>query len=104
MRLLLKVPLCVWCDGVRPLRAHTAVVNDHGALILAPCALRSDERIRILNQDNGRTALCRVVWCGGEDLPGLYKVGIEILDEGSDLWGDDYRRALAQPGADPSRA
>jgi len=41
IRLVLKVPRCVWCDGAEPLRAHTAVVNDHGALILAPCALRS---------------------------------------------------------------
>ena len=62
IRLVLKVPLCVWCDGGEPLRAHTAVVNDHGALILAPCALRREALVKVLNQENGRMALCRVVW------------------------------------------
>jgi hypothetical protein len=35
-RIVLKVPIAVSCDGEEPVRAHTLVVNGHGALILAP--------------------------------------------------------------------
>ena len=87
-RVLRKVPIAVWCDGAPAVRAHTVVVNGHGALILTPQEFRSDALVRVMNQETGQAALCRVAWCGGEDLPGLYKVGIEILGESPRFWGE----------------
>lgn len=88
-RILLKVPLVVWCDG-EEVRAHTAVVNGHGALILAPRPFRAEALVRVLNQESGHMALCRVAWSGGEDLRGLFKVGIEILGVAAHFWGASY--------------
>ena len=85
-RVLLKVPIAIWCDGAGPMRAHTVVVNGHGALIPSPRPFRTEAMVRVVNQESGRTALCRVAWSGGEDLPGLYKVGIEILGEPAGFW------------------
>jgi hypothetical protein len=97
LRILLKVPIAVWGDGGDAVRAHTVVVSRHGALILAPRAFAAETFLKVLNQESGQTALCRVAWCGGEDLPGLYKVGIEILAELPQFWGDKY--AVAHPGS-----
>ena len=84
----MKVPIAVWCDGATPVRAHTVVVNLHGALILSPHAFGAGAVLSVLNQENGQTVVCRVAWCGGEDLPGLYKLGIEIVGEAPHFWDD----------------
>ena len=94
-RVLLKLPIAVWDEHAALLRAHTAVVNDHGALILVPRPLPADTVIMVLNQESGKTALCRVVWCGGEDLPGLHKVGIELMGDSRQFWGEPYATAAA---------
>jgi hypothetical protein len=52
-RVLLKVPLAVSCDGEPPVRAHTLVVNGHGALILSPRLFRDEALLRVVNQDQG---------------------------------------------------
>jgi hypothetical protein len=78
-RVLLEVPIAVSCDGDEPVRAHTVVVNGHGALILCPRAFRTDALLRVVNQETGCAALCRIAWSGGQELPGLFKLGIEIL-------------------------
>ena len=100
-RCLLSVPIAVAGDGRAVVRAHTLVVNAHGALILCPCAFRADALLRVVNQDSGRTALCRVAWSGGEDLPGLFKLGIELLGDARDFWGALYAARTAP--ASPSR-
>jgi hypothetical protein len=87
-RVLLNVPIAVWFGGATPARAHTVVVNEHGALILAPRPFRAEALLRVVNQQSGREAVCRVAWSGGEDLPGLYKIGIEIMDDTPGFWGD----------------
>jgi hypothetical protein len=87
-RVLRKVAIAVWCDGAPAVRAHTVVVNGHGALILTPEPFRADALVRVVNQETGEAALCRVAWCGGEDLPGLHKVGIEILGESGRFWDE----------------
>ena len=87
-RILRNVPIAVWFGGSAPLRAHTVVVNAHGALILTPRPFRVDALLRVVNQESGEDAVCRVAWCGGEDLPGLYKVGIEIVGEKPAFWGE----------------
>jgi hypothetical protein len=97
-RVVLEIPIAVSCDGGPPVRAHTLVVNGHGALILSPCVFRPEALLRVVNQETGRAALCRLAWIGGEDLPGLFKLGIEILGVAADFWGTPY------DGARPSRA
>jgi len=89
LRILLKMPIAVWGDGSAEVRAHTVVVSRHGALILAPRPFTAGTFLKVLNQETGQTVLCRVAWCGEEDLPGLYKIGIEILPE-VPRWGDRY--------------
>ena len=92
-RILRNVPIAVWFGGATPARAHTVVVNEHGALILAPRPFRAEALLRVVNQLSGREAVCRVAWSGGEDLPGLYKIGIEILGDTAGFWGDPHSPA-----------
>jgi hypothetical protein len=101
VRLLLKVPIAVWGDGGSAVRAHTVVVSAHGALILAPRPFGPEAFLKVLNQESGQTVLCRVAWCGGEDLPGLHKIGIEILADVPRFWGDQYAAALATSSSLP---
>ncbi len=49
------------------------------------------------------TALLRVAWCGGEDLPGLFKLGIELLGVAPDFWGDLYDPSSPPAAADSGR-
>jgi len=94
LRIALKVPIAVWGDGGAAVRAHTVVVNRHGALILAPRRFDAETFLKVLNQESGQTVLCRVAWCGDQDLPGLYKIGIEILAEVPCFWGEQHALAL----------
>lgn len=82
-RVVLEVPIAVSCDGGPPVRAHTLVVNGHGALIVSPCLFRPEALLRVVNQETGRSASS---WVGGEDLPGLFKLGIEILGVAAEFW------------------
>jgi hypothetical protein len=100
-RILLKVPIAVCCDGEEPVRAHTLVVNGHGALILVPRLFRAEALLRVVNQETGQSALCRVACCCGEELPGLFKVGIEILGLAAHFWGAAYEGAFASDASTP---
>jgi hypothetical protein len=93
---LARVPILIAGEG--PLyNAHTAVVNCHGALILSPENFAEGKNLEIQNQTTGESAKVRVVWSGGENRPGLYKLGIELLDELPEFWGVDYATAVAAP-------
>jgi hypothetical protein len=100
-RIVLKVPIAVSCDGEAPVRAHTLVVNGQGALILVPRLFRSEALLRVVNQETGQAALCRVACCCGEELPGLFKLGIEILGVAAHFWGAPYEAAFAGDGGTP---
>jgi len=101
-RVVLEVPIAVSCDGGPPVRAHTLVVNGHGALILSPRVFPAEALLRVINQETGRTAICRVAWVGGEDLPGLFKLGIEILGVAGEFWGRlDDGAGGPRPGGRP---
>lgn len=87
------MPILVVGDG--PIySAHTAVVNRQGALILSPMNYEADTVIEAQNQNTGQSAKFRVVWSGGEDRPGLYKLGIELIDELPEFWAVDYETAV----------
>lgn len=76
------------------------MVNRHGALILSPVVYPQDTTIEVQNQTTGESAKFRVVWSGGQDRPGLYKLGIELVDELPEFWGVDYETAVAAPPQD----
>ncbi len=92
-RVLERVPILIAGEG--PLySAHTAVVNRHGALILSPMNYPDESVVEIQNQTTGECAKCRVVWNGGEERPGIYKLGIELIEELPEFWGVDYVAAV----------
>jgi PilZ domain-containing protein len=70
--------------------ALTAVINRHGALILSPIPWAAGTQLEITNQRTGAMTNGRVVWCGGEDAPGSFRMGIEFDAVASEFWGDDY--------------
>ncbi len=73
------------------LPAHTRVLNRHGALVMSPRPWTAETRVHMHNPKTGRSALCRVVWEGGEEAStGVYKLGLELLDPDPGFWGDDY--------------
>lgn len=71
--------------------AESAVINQHGALILSPAEMAADDVIGLRNPATGRSSSCRVVWCGPGDARAWWKLGIEFLDDASGFWGDEYR-------------
>lgn len=88
-RIIARIPLVV-----RPIQAPgavlTAVINLHGALILSPVLFSSGTILEIKNPRTELTAQARVVWSGGEDGSGIYKLGVEFEKAAPDFWGDDY--------------
>lgn len=88
-RQICRVPLLVVSEG--PLiTADTAVISKHGALILCSENWPPETTLEMQNQKTGESCKCRVVWFGGEHQPGLFKLGVEMLEERPNFWGDDY--------------
>jgi hypothetical protein len=101
-RILFQVPLRLSANG-GTVRGHTVVVNRQGALVLSPLRVSEETLLKVENALSGASLLCRVVFCGGEELPGLYKLGIEILGPSVDFWGKEFESRLSED-APPSCA
>jgi len=93
-RVTLRVPLRVEGEGSAG-GAHTVIVNRHGALVLCRLACAEGIRLDVWNLETGERALFRVVLYGGEDLPGLHKLGIELLEDRPAFWGPAYEEMVA---------
>ena len=87
-RIIARVPLEV--QPLESLRATTAVINLHGALILSPVPWVSGTILKIRNQKTNRSIEARVVWTGSDDGTGSYKLGVEFEEPESGFWGSDY--------------
>lgn len=74
--------------------ARTAVVNRNGALILSPRPYPEEAILRIRHLEWTGAAPFKVVFSGGQDETGSYKLGVELLDERRDFWGPDYEKAV----------
>lgn len=85
-RIVRRVPILIVADG-RTVDAVSAVINRHGALIVAPVVFGSGRILRVENLRTERLVEARVVW-GASDPEGC-KIGIEFLEE-LDFWGTDY--------------
>lgn len=100
-RLLLQIPLSL-NGGGRVVRGHTVVVNTFGALVLSPLCFPDEALVKVENATTGASTLCRVAWCGGEELEGLFKLGLEIMGNARGFWGPEFEariRELSAPAA-----
>jgi hypothetical protein len=98
VRVTLRVPLAVQHAG-RGWTVETAVVNRGGGMVLSPVSCVEESILHAANPETGQTAHLRVVWCGGEDFPGRFKVGLEFLDERPSFWGARYEALAAADAA-----
>lgn len=96
----MRVALRVSCEG-RARDAETAVVNRHGALLLAPEAYPEGTILEITNLESGRSASFVVVWTGGPATRRLVRLGVELREGPEDFWGPDYER-MASHAEPPS--
>jgi hypothetical protein len=98
-RILAHIPILIAGEG--PLyNGVTAVVSRDGAMILVPVSYPIGSKVQIQNLRTGVATYCRIVWDGGEERPGLIKMGVELLEELPDFWGVDYAaELLASPPA-----
>ena len=86
-RVVAQVPIRVAAGGAEAL-GQTAVVNEHGALIMCGVNAADGDEVRVTNTVSGESVACRIVWAAGdEDEAGLKKYGIELLEERPRFWG-----------------
>ena len=95
-RVLAQIPVLIRGEGSE-CSAHTAVVNRHGAMVLSSENYPLESVVEIQNLATDERAKCEVVWFGGEDRPGTYKLGIQLLEELPEFWGVDYESAIPVP-------
>ena len=91
-RIVCRVPLMLHADGA-PIVAFTAVINRHGAMIVASQEFPQGSNLEMQNQKSQESTPCRVIWSGGEERPGLFKMGVEMLESHPTFWGEDYPEA-----------
>ncbi len=91
-RIALRVPLEIRTTEAL-CEATTAVVNQHGALILAPVPYPVGTRLDVENMETHRSTPGRVVWSGDPDVKGDCEVGIAFTRRVTNFWGVDHRRA-----------
>jgi hypothetical protein len=70
--------------------AYTAIISRHGAMILCGADWKPPTVIEVQNQKTKESSRCRVVWSGGEDRPGVFKLGLEMLEAHPHFWAQDY--------------
>lgn len=75
-------------------------MNRHGALVLSPRPYDLGTPLRMRNLESGQRVACRVVWAGGSDDGGNYKLGVEFSEERPDNWGPEYKRAIPEEERD----
>ncbi len=87
-RVVARIPLAVQPVDP-PVDAVTAVINLHGALILAPMPYPIGTTLQVTNRESGQTTRGRVVWVA-EDASGMHKVGVEFEAVVAEFWGGSY--------------
>jgi uncharacterized iron-regulated membrane protein len=96
-RVAMQCPLTLkWRESVH--RARTAVINDHGALVLAPFAAPRGTVLEVENP-SGQTARARVVWgwFGDAREDSRFRLGLEFLETLPGFWGAEYERISRAP-------
>ena len=85
-RIVSRVPLEIRAIEAQR-EATTAVVNQHGALILAPVPYPVGTTLDIRNMETHRSTPGRVVWSADADAHGDCKVGIAFNRRVTNFWG-----------------
>ncbi len=85
-RIVLHIPLEVRAVEASR-KAATAVVNDRGALIIAPVLYPVGTKLTIKNLESHCSTLGRVVWGSDSDAQGDCKMGIEFENPVTNFWG-----------------
>jgi hypothetical protein len=88
-RIVKRVPLRIDTGAGPTFEAYSAVINMHGALLVAPHGFPDDTILGLTNLDNQVMSRARVIWSGGQTGGTGFKLGVEFLD-GVDFWGDAY--------------
>ena len=78
------------------------VVNRHGALIACSTRHPPNSQLQATNLASGQSTRVHVVWDGGAVVPGVYRLGVEFLDETPGLWGSEYERRVQRQPRGPS--
>jgi hypothetical protein len=92
-RVVAQIPLSFFVGQGPPQRGVTAVVNQHGALVLSPTTHEAGTTLWVRNELSLNATRCRVVWVGLADPGGLHKLGIEFVDETPMFWGSTSEEA-----------
>jgi hypothetical protein len=88
-RIVAQIPIRVQ-RVTKPQNATTAVINLHGAFIIVPEEYPAGCQIEVKNEQTGLCVNGRVVWSGGKDSAGSYKLGIEFESVATGFWGLAY--------------
>jgi hypothetical protein len=88
-RIVSRFPLVLISDGA-PVVAYSAVISRHGAMVLAAESYKTGAHVEMQNQKTKESTPCLVVWSGGQERPGLYKLGLEMLEDHPNFWGQEY--------------
>ena len=99
-RVVLGVPLRIEGPAGACCSAHSLVVNRHGALIACSTRHKPQSVLEATNVASGKSARVHVVWDGGVVLPGVYRLGVEFLDQTPGLWGPEYENRIRQQPSD----
>ena len=94
-RVVLGVPLRIQ-GPAGACSAHSLVVNRHGGLIACSARHPPKSVLEATNVASGKTARVHVVWDGGVVLPGVYRLGVEFLDQTPGLWGPEYEKRIGR--------
>jgi hypothetical protein len=91
-----RIPIALRHEGER-FKGTTIVVNTHGALLGAHRNVPMGDLFELENVRNRVFCHCRVVWHGGLDSDGFFRLGVEMLEAHPAVWGADY--TLGEPAA-----
>jgi len=64
----------------------TLLINHGGALIALAAELDLNDRLKITNQNSGKSASCRVAWRSVAQINGRWSYGIALTDAEGDFW------------------
>ena len=64
----------------------TLLINHGGALIALAAELDLNDRMKITNQQNGKSAGCRVAWRSVSQLNGRWSYGVALTEAEGDFW------------------
>src|SRR3974377_758703 len=91
-----RIPVALRHEGER-FKGTTLVVNRHGALLGALRNIPLGDIFELENVRNRVFCHCRVVFHGGLEKDGFFRIGVEMLEAHPAVWGADYAPGPTSP-------